>query len=126
VERGKKGNYRPVAKHTAASGMPGYHGIVLVPDVVERTPAFIEDTIPGSPAARAGLRPDDLIVYVDGIKIASIKQFREIAEAARPGTALKLDVRRGDRLQTIELKLDVAPSGSGPRKLSQARGQVAD
>jgi serine protease Do len=109
VDKGKRGEYRPFVRHKPASGPGGYHGLVLVPNVVERTPPFVEDTIPGSPAARAGLRPDDLIVYIDGEKIASVKEFRDIVDRARPGTVFRLEVRRGDRLQAVELKLDPPP-----------------
>src|SRR5438552_6263569 len=69
VEKGKKGEYKLIVKPKAVSGPGVYHGIILVPNVVERTPPFVEDTIPGSPGARAGLKPDDLIVYVNNEKI---------------------------------------------------------
>ena len=47
----------------AAAGPGGYHGIVFVPNVLERTPAYVEDVRPGSPAAKAGAaagRPGEL------------------------------------------------------------------
>jgi S1-C subfamily serine protease len=116
VQKAMKGQYQPIVRHKPSDGPSGYHGIVLVPNVVERTPPFIEDTVPGSPAAKAGLRPDDLIVYVDGEKIVSIKEFRDIVERARPGTAFRLEVRRGDKLMTVELKLDALPAGADPKK----------
>ncbi len=40
-------------------------GIVLVPDVVTRTPPYIDRVLPNSPAAAAGLRTDDLLVMID-------------------------------------------------------------
>jgi serine protease Do len=111
VEKAKKGEYRAIVKNKPAAGSGAYHGIVLVPNVVERTPPYVEDTIPDSPAARAGLKPDDLIVYVDGEKISSVKEFRDLADRARPGTVLKLELRRGDRLVPVELKLETPPGG---------------
>ena len=51
-------------------------GIVLVPDVVTRTPPYVDRVVPDSPAAKAGLRPDDLLVMID-------TQRRRVA-AARP------------------------------------------
>ena len=110
VEKGRKGEYKPIIKPKQLVGPAGYHGLILVPNVVERTPPFVEDTLPGSPAAKVGLKPDDLIVYVNGEKITSIKEFREIVDKAGPGTTFKLEVRRGDKLTTIELKLAVPPS----------------
>lgn len=106
VEKGMKGEYKPIERPKAASGPGGYHGIILVPNVVERTPPYIEDTEPGSPAERAGLKPDDLIVYVDGEKIVSIKELKEVLDRGRPGTVFKLEVRRGDKLASVDLKLD--------------------
>ena len=37
---------------------------MLVPDVLERTPAFVDRVLPGSPADKAGVRPDDLILLL--------------------------------------------------------------
>ncbi|HKD38495.1 MAG TPA: trypsin-like peptidase domain-containing protein, partial [Pirellulales bacterium] len=37
-------------------------GIVLIPDVLERTPPFIDEVRPESAAAKAGVRPDDLVL----------------------------------------------------------------
>jgi serine protease Do len=116
VEKAKRGEYTPIVREKAAGGPGGYHGIVLVPDVVERTPPFIEEVTPGSPAARAGLRPDDLIVYIDGEKVISIKAFKDIVERARPGTTFKLEVRRGERLTTVDLKLEPMPTPAAAKK----------
>jgi serine protease Do len=106
IEKARKGEYKPVVRAKPSEGPRGYHGIILVPNVVERTPPFVEDTVPGSPGEKAGLKPDDLIVYVNGEKIVSIKEFHDIVEVAKPGTLFKLEIRRGDRLTTVDLKLD--------------------
>src|SRR5262249_48497731 len=75
VDQAMGGKYKPIQRKEPREGPGGYHGIVLVPNVVDRTPPFIEDILPGSPAAKAGLRPDDLIVYVDGEQVISVKAF---------------------------------------------------
>jgi serine protease Do len=116
VEKGMKGEYKPIVREKPTAGPGGFHGIVLVPNVVERTPPYIEDTIPGSPAATAGLRPDDLIVYIDGEKITSIKEFRDLVDRARPGTVFKLEVRRADKLTTVELRLAPRPVSPATKK----------
>lgn len=95
-------------------GQGGYHGIVLVPNVVERTPPYVEDIAANSPAAKAGLKLDDLIVYVDGAQVGSIKAFREIVDYSPAGTILKLEVRRGDKLTGVELKLEEHPVARKP------------
>ncbi len=115
IDKAKRGEYKPIVRDKSREGPGGRHGIVLVPNVVERTPPFVEEVQPGSPAARAGLKPDDLIVYIDGERIVSIKEFRDIVDKTRPGTVLKLEVRRGDKLVSVDLKLD-PPLAKIPKK----------
>lgn len=103
--RGMKGEYKPTVREKTRDGAGGEHGITFVPNVVERTPPYVEAVVPESPAAKAGLRPDDLIVYVDGEPIVSIASFRTIISRSRPGTTLKLEIRRGDKLMTVDLTL---------------------
>jgi serine protease Do len=107
------GKYIVSTARTKEKGPGGYHGIVLVPNAVQATPAYVEEVVPGSPAAEAGLRPDDLIVYVEGELVPSIKAFRAIVQQTRPGMTLRLEVQRGNRLQTINLKLTEYPKGKG-------------
>jgi S1-C subfamily serine protease len=109
VTRGMKGEYKPPEREKPTRGPGGYTGIILVPDVVERTPPYIEEVLPGSPAAGAGLKPDDLIVYLDGEPVPSIKAFREMLGKTRPGMTVKVEVRRGDRLTAVDVKLADAP-----------------
>ena len=87
----------------------GYHGIILVPNAVGVTPPYVEEVLPNTPAALAGLRPDDLIVYVDGELVTSIKTFREIMRQIGPGTEVKLEVQRGNKLKSVKLKLTEQP-----------------
>ena len=58
-------------------------GIELVPNLIKNTPPFVELVRRGAPADVAGLRPDDLIVYVE---TQLIKSYRELQ-----GTLQKLD-----------------------------------
>jgi serine protease Do len=90
----------------------GYHGIVFVVNAVPTTPPYIEEVSAGSPAAKADLRPDDLVVYVDGELVSSIKGFRAIMRNHGPEGAdskVKLEVQRGSRLVPIELQLTHQP-----------------
>lgn len=109
LERGIKGTYKPIQREKPISGPGGYHGIIFVPNVLERTPAYIEDVVPDSPAAKAGLRPDDLVSFVDGEPVVSIKSFKEYISRTRPGMTIRLEVRRGEALQPIELTLTDPP-----------------
>jgi S1-C subfamily serine protease len=89
----------------------GYTGIVLVPNAVSVTPPYVEEVIPGSPAAKAGLRPDDLIVYIEGELVPSVRQYREIMRfAARPNEELTIDVPRGNKRLSSRLKVGARPT----------------
>jgi serine protease Do len=97
VEKGKRGEYRPAVRSTPTEGEIGYHGLTLVPNVVERTPPFVESVAPGSPAARAGLKSDDLIISIDGQQVPSTKAVEAILARARPGTSVRIEARRADK-----------------------------
>jgi S1-C subfamily serine protease len=101
----EKEKYKPGVKREKIDA-GGYHGIVFVPKVVDRTPAYIEEVDPNSPAAKAGLKPDDLVVYVDGLPVVSVQAFEELLERFRPNETIKLEVRRGDKLETKTLTLE--------------------
>jgi S1-C subfamily serine protease len=119
VAKGMKGEYKPVKRPTLIAGEGGYHGIIFVPNVLERTPAYVEDVVVDSPAAKAGIRPDDLISFVDGEPVVSIKAFNEwIRKNTRSGQMVRVEVRRGEALQTIELNLGAHPPRATPPKLA--------
>jgi serine protease Do len=110
----KKENYRPVERKERRDGDGGYHGIVFVPNVVERTPPYVEDVMPGSPAEKAGLKADDLIVYIDGLPVNDINAFGEVLARYHPNMQLKMEVQRGRKLHTVMLTL--AKPRSKPKK----------
>lgn len=57
-------------------------GIALIPSLTTRTPAYIEQVASNSPASRAGLRADDLIVAVAGVNVGTTETAAtEIAAA---------------------------------------------
>jgi serine protease Do len=115
VAKGMRGEYKPIKKEKVIGGEGGYHGIIFVPDVLDRTPAYVEDVAPGSPADRAGLRADDLVSFVDGEPIVSIKAFNEyVKKNTRAGTKVRLEVRRGETLETVELTLGAPPPRPKP------------
>jgi Do/DeqQ family serine protease len=79
------------AKHIAAT-----RG-VLVAQIVEN-----------SPAARAGLKLDDVIIAVDGAPVTNGGQLRNTI-AMKPIGAVKLEVVRGSRSETLTATLVAAP-----------------
>jgi S1-C subfamily serine protease len=63
----------------------------------------VVDVVDGSPAADAGLRPEDLIVSVDGEPVAKVDDVQRLMVVDRIGTRVPLDVIREGRLVTLEL-----------------------
>ncbi len=82
---------------------PRDFGLVMVPDVVARTPAYIDRVIPGSAAADAGLRTNDLVVFVGDRVIPSCRVLLEELGRLEPGDPLTMVVRRDDQLVTVTL-----------------------
>ncbi len=65
--------------------------------------AFVDRVVPGSPAQRAGIRPDDLIIAVDGKRVATISDYERIAADWRNGQTVRLTLKRGDEVLTVEM-----------------------
>jgi len=76
-------------------------GIVLVPEVLPRTPPYVDFVRPDSPAARAGLRPDDLVVLVNDRLVQSCKMLREELENIDREAAVRVSVMRGSDLVEV-------------------------
>ncbi len=69
------------------------------------TGALVEEVVPGSPAADAGLRRRDIVTEVDGSRIGSMDEVISAVNRADPGDRLELTVERGgeERRMTVEL-----------------------
>jgi len=60
---------------------------------------LVIEVVPAGPADRAGMRPGDVIVSVDGDPVDSVEAFLGALRAHRPGDRVKVDaVREGKRL----------------------------
>jgi serine protease Do len=80
-------------------------GLIMVPDVLTRTPPFIDAVRPGSPAAEAGLAPDDLVVFLDERLVPSCQMLREELQFIAADQAISLTVIRGEELVQVELQV---------------------
>ncbi|MCC6507697.1 MAG: trypsin-like peptidase domain-containing protein, partial [Pirellulaceae bacterium] len=78
-------------------------GIVLVPDVLAKTPAYVDSVKPGSAAAKAGLKNDDLILFINSTRITSQSGLRQELLAIDRGDPLTLLVQRGNELSELTL-----------------------
>ncbi len=84
-------------------------GLVMLPDVLHRTPTFVDSVLANSTAAQVGLASDDLVLFVNDELVPSTRVFRERLGRLEAGDTLRIVVRRGDRLITVELPVPRKP-----------------
>lgn len=68
-----------------------------------KAPAYIDRIIPGSPAAAAGLKSDDLVVSIGGQVVRDSGEFRRIAESLAIGQEVVVEVKRKNDLVSVKL-----------------------
>jgi serine protease Do len=95
VERGWIGvHVQPVTKEVAESlGMKEAEG------------ALVSGAEPGSPAAKAGLKPGDVITAIDGAKLKDARELARRIGGFAPNTAVTLDYLRDGKAQTASVTL---------------------
>ena len=84
---------------------PTDFGLVTIPDVVSRTPAYVDRVLPGSLADEAGVRSNDLILFVGDNLVQSCRALKDELGRLESGDQLKLVVRRDDNLVTFTIKV---------------------
>jgi serine protease Do len=102
----------------------GYLGVALRevgPDVQRsldlpvQEGALVEDVTAGSPAERAGVRPYDVVVSLEGQAIASEDDLIRHVASMTPGATVTLDIVRDGRTQPISAKLAERPARPSSR-----------
>ena len=96
VQRGRLGiAIQGVDKDLAQSfGLPDARG------------ALIASVDPGSAADKAGLRPGDVVLGVDGVRVGESADLPRVIGDKRPGTKVRLDVWRDGKSREINAVLD--------------------
>ena len=98
----------------------GVHVSALMPEDLGRLSlgseagAIVRFVVPGGPADRAGLRPDDVILSFDGQGIGTPDRLRWVASLAGVGRTVTLRVVRGSRTFDLKLTLEALPPQPGP------------
>jgi serine protease Do len=96
----------------------GWLGVALQPLTPELAASFgvkdgrgalVSDVTAGSPAERAGVKPGDVVLEINGKTIANPGDLARVVGLARPGTEAKLKVWREGREHTLALSLAQMP-----------------
>ncbi|MCA6264120.1 PDZ domain-containing protein, partial [Phenylobacterium sp.] len=71
--------------------------------------AIVTELIPGGPAERAGLVIGDIVLSVNGVRVRSSSEMTRQVAKASPGDLLRLEIIRGGKPRTIEIRSGVRP-----------------
>jgi serine protease Do len=110
------GSVRAPQAERAVACDPRGLGIVLVPDLLDKTPPFIESILPGSAAERAGLAPDDLVIAVAGKAVQSRQAVQQALGGLAIGDTVVLAVVRDGVV--VEADLGPRPQDDRPRPVA--------
>ncbi|QDT12444.1 S1C family serine protease [Planctomycetes bacterium K23_9] len=86
------------------SHSPKSLGLVLIPDVLEATPAYVDDVLADSAAMRAGIRPDDLVLLVDGRRVENQRSLRELMRRIDRRDEVEITVQRDTEIVPLMLR----------------------
>jgi len=104
-----RSDQKPKLKENPNRYRPVDFGLVMLPDVIFRTPAYIGSILPGSLAAKAGLKSDDLVLFVNDELIQSTRILKARLGYLEAGDKLSIIVRRGDKLVAMEITVPAKP-----------------
>ena len=71
----------------------------------------IQEAVPGSPAASAGLRQEDVIVSVNGVEVERPSQLQLLIAQRRPGDEVEIGFFRDGEARETSVRLGTSPIG---------------
>lgn len=90
---------RPAQAHSLA-----LLGVSLVPDILPKTPPFVDRVREGSPAAKAGLKADDLVLFINNRIAASCANVVDELSLIDRIDPVMFVVQRGQELVEITIR----------------------
>jgi serine protease Do len=89
--------------------MPVSEDLAATYGLSEGRGAYVSAVADGSPAEKAGLQPEDVILSADGRAIDDSSDLSRLIASKSPGTTVKLDVVRGRDRKTVSVTLGTFP-----------------
>jgi serine protease Do len=120
IELIRAGKAPPIPQDSAAKRLPnamnlGSLGIVMVPNILPRTPPFIESVRPGSPADKAGVKPDDIVLFIDQQLIQSVAALDAVLGRIAIDERIRLTVERDRKLVEVMLEVPLEEQTPAPK-----------
>ncbi|TWU34565.1 putative serine protease HtrA [Novipirellula aureliae] len=76
-------------------------GLILIPDILESTPAYVDDVAENSLAAKARLQPDDLILLINGRRIDGQRSIRQLLRTIDRRDPVELTIQRASEILSV-------------------------
>jgi len=96
-------------------------GLSLAPD----SPCRVAEVLPDSPAARAGIQADDLVVKLADNPVPTVLDFHLALIGRKPGQTLAVEMLRRQQPVTLSLTLEARPKPDGAALLEEKLGLTA-
>jgi uncharacterized protein (TIGR03067 family) len=86
----------------------GYVGMMLRA-AADRKEIIISDALEGSPAKKAGVQKDDVLLRIGTASATELQEVVRLCRQAKPQSELTLRVKRGDKELDITVKVGIVP-----------------
>lgn len=106
---------KPATPAPGQSVPASLRGLCFMVDALDRMPAYIEAVEWDSPADQAGIRPDDLVLFVEDRLVHTLAECRDAIGKLPAGGSWRIGVLRNERLLHFEI-----PAG-GTKPVSQGK-----
>ncbi len=96
-------------------GLLGILGSEMTPDLAKafkldnQRGAFVNQVLPDSGAAKAGIKSGDVVVSLDGQTLSSFAELRAKVGSLGPGVVVKLGILRGGKAMDVNVTLGASP-----------------
>ena len=85
--------------------LPGHVSFLGVEGDPQAEDARITKVVPRFPAAKAGMKPGDVVIQFDGKEVTDFDSLAALVKDTEPGDRVKLRIRRGQ--ETVELEVEI-------------------
>ena len=111
----------------------GFLGITMqdiTPDLAQefslpnQNGVLVNDVLPNSPAAKAGIKSDDVIVAFDGKDVADKHSLQLAVSESAPGAAMSVKLIRDGAVKNFSVALAELPGESAPTKNTQTQSDT--